>query len=149
MDTSHIESFTRLIQLSVVPAVLISGVGLLLLSFTNRLGRAIDRSRLLAREIQTGAPEEKEDLKKQLLIFFRRTELLRLCIVFSALSIFFCSAMLIGLFFLLFMGWAFQSLILFLFFISIVFLTLSVSFFLWDLFLTLKACKIEIKKQLA
>ena len=41
MDVANTESFSRLLQLSVSPVVLISGVGLLLLSVTNRLGRAI------------------------------------------------------------------------------------------------------------
>ena len=37
-----------ILQMAVGPVILISGVGLLLLSMTNRLGRVIDRSRLLA-----------------------------------------------------------------------------------------------------
>ncbi len=35
------------LQLAVSPVILISAYGLLLLSLTNRLGRAIDRGRLL------------------------------------------------------------------------------------------------------
>ena len=37
------------LQVSIGPVILISGVGLLLLTMTNRLGRAIDRARQLAR----------------------------------------------------------------------------------------------------
>ena len=36
-----------ILQIAVGPVILISGVGLLLLSMTNRLGRAIDRARIL------------------------------------------------------------------------------------------------------
>jgi hypothetical protein len=37
-----------ILQTAVGPAILISGAGLLLLSMTNRMGRIIDRSRMLA-----------------------------------------------------------------------------------------------------
>lgn len=41
-------------QTSVSPAVMISAVGMILLSVTNRLGRAIDRSRIIVRELDHG-----------------------------------------------------------------------------------------------
>jgi hypothetical protein len=50
-----IPSLTELIpvlQMAIGPVILISGVGLLLLSMTNRLGRVIDRARLLYRELR-------------------------------------------------------------------------------------------------
>jgi hypothetical protein len=40
-----------LLQIAIGPVILISGVGLLLLSMTNRFGRIIDRSRILAQEL--------------------------------------------------------------------------------------------------
>jgi hypothetical protein len=40
------------LQLSIGPVILISGVGLILLSMTNRLARVIDRSRLLSQDIR-------------------------------------------------------------------------------------------------
>ena len=43
-------SVFQALQLAVSPVILISAYGLLLLSMTNRLGRAIDRARLLVRE---------------------------------------------------------------------------------------------------
>jgi hypothetical protein len=40
-----IDSFIKFLQSSISPIVLISGVGLILLSLSNRLGRTTDRSR--------------------------------------------------------------------------------------------------------
>ena len=44
-----------LLQTAIGPVILISGVGLLLLSMTNRFGRIIDRSRILAHEMRSGS----------------------------------------------------------------------------------------------
>ena len=38
-----------MLQVAIGPVILISGVGLLLLTMTNRLGRAIDRARQMTR----------------------------------------------------------------------------------------------------
>jgi hypothetical protein len=51
------------LQIAIGPVILISGVGLLLLSMTNRLGRAIDRSRVLCQELSTEAPEERPNTR--------------------------------------------------------------------------------------
>ncbi len=47
-----IDSFVRFLQSSISPIVLISGVGLLLLSLSNRLGRTTDRSRDIVKELR-------------------------------------------------------------------------------------------------
>ena len=39
------------LQLSIGPVILISGIGLILLSMTNRFGRVIDRARHLTRDL--------------------------------------------------------------------------------------------------
>ena len=49
------ESVAHALAAAVSPVILISAYGLLLLSMTNRLGRAIDRARLLARDHGTSA----------------------------------------------------------------------------------------------
>ena len=47
------------LQVAIGPVVLISGIGLLILSMTNRFGRVIDRGRILAREL-AGVPEQDQ-----------------------------------------------------------------------------------------
>src|SRR5688572_19515401 len=48
------------LQVAIGPVILISGVGLLLLTMTNRLGRAIDRARSLVRELREGRDHDRE-----------------------------------------------------------------------------------------
>ena len=45
MTTSTVHDIVPVLQIAIGPVILISGVGLLLLTMTNRLGRAIDRAR--------------------------------------------------------------------------------------------------------
>ncbi|MCB0732660.1 MAG: DUF2721 domain-containing protein, partial [Ignavibacteriae bacterium] len=68
------KSLVEFFQSSISPLVLISGVGLILLSLTNRLARTIDRSRGLVSEIEkdTLSETEKENKRIQLRILVKR-----------------------------------------------------------------------------
>ena len=46
---TYTQNFIQFLQACITPVALISGVGLLLLTITNRLGRTIDRTRQLVR----------------------------------------------------------------------------------------------------
>lgn len=143
MEIANIETFVKLLQLSVIPVVLISGVGLLLLSFTNRIARTIDRSRALVKEIRSIPDNERSKADEQLEILIRRSEYLRAAITFTALSILFASLMIIGLFLLLFLKWPTEHIVLIFFFVSVLSIIGSMGLFLMDIFLTLRALKLE------
>ena len=64
------------IQVAIGPVILISGVVLLLLSMTNRLGRVIDRSRQLCETVRRSSDEEKARIGAQLRILSRRARLI-------------------------------------------------------------------------
>ena len=51
---------TPILQAAVGPVILISGVGLLLLSMTNRFGRVADRSRQLGEALRNAPLAERE-----------------------------------------------------------------------------------------
>ncbi len=77
----------QVIQAATTPVVLISGVGLLLLTLTARLGRIVDRTRILARQRRTAEPTEQRSLDTQLQILSRRARLIRLAVTLSALAV--------------------------------------------------------------
>ncbi len=52
MSSTPLHELIPVLQVAVGPVILISGVGLILLSLTNRFGRAVDRSRQLAQEMR-------------------------------------------------------------------------------------------------
>lgn len=77
----------QIIQAATAPVVLISGVGLLLLTLTARLGRIVDRTRLLAAERRETEPAKRAPLDAQLAILARRARLVRLAVALSASSV--------------------------------------------------------------
>ncbi len=64
--------FLPVIQLAITPVILLSGVGALMLTLTNRLGRVVDRTRSLAEKLQAAAPDDKSHVDQQLDILWRR-----------------------------------------------------------------------------
>jgi hypothetical protein len=56
---SHITDITRVIQLAVAPVFLLTAIGTLIAVLTVRLGRNVDRRRLIEEELQ-GAEENKQ-----------------------------------------------------------------------------------------
>lgn len=98
MQTLPITEIVPVLQTAIGPAILISGTGLLLLTMTNRLGRAIDRARLLAHELP-GAPEgARARIKAQLQILWQRAKLIRLAIALAAGSALLAVALIVVLF---------------------------------------------------
>lgn len=140
------ENLIVILQASIAPCVLISGVGLLLLSVANRLGRPIDRIRLLCREIEKANQSEIPLLQKQVMILFRRCRYLQASVAFAIASIFFVSAIIL----LLFTGFIFdihlEFLVKLFFAISLITLMVSLSFFLIDISTSLHSVQIEINK---
>ena len=134
------------LQTSVAPCVIISGVGLLVLSMTNRFGRPIDRIRLLAVELEKTPENEREPIKEQIKLLYRRALLLQHAIIFSVLSIFLVATVILGLFLDSLLGLGLEMAIELLFAGSVVCVVVGLAFFLMDIGLTLDSVKIEIKR---
>jgi hypothetical protein len=93
-------SVVQILTASIAPVIVISGIGLLLLSITNRYGRAIDRARMLMRELQGGETggADTRHLEDQLRHTHQRARLLRGSMVCSSVSIFFVTLTILSLF---------------------------------------------------
>ena len=124
--------------------ILISGVGLLLLSMTNRLGRVIDRARILAQERRTAAPRDRERCSAQLVILARRSELIRRAILFASISVLLAALLVMVLFFTALLGFESAWLISILFMGCMVALILSLGAFIHDINLALHALEHEV-----
>ncbi|MGA7194039.1 MAG: DUF2721 domain-containing protein [Anaerolineales bacterium] len=86
------------LQIAIGPVVLISGIGLLILSMTNRFGRVIDRGRSLTRELPVISRPEQIRVNEQLRILARRAEYLRRAITASVVSVLLAAVLIITLF---------------------------------------------------
>jgi hypothetical protein len=130
--------------MAVGPVILISGVGLLLLSMTNRLGRVIDRSRLLAESFRKAGPEDQPRLAAQLKILSRRAHLVRLAIILATLSMLLAAVLVIALFLAALLGIELGVVVVILFAGCMGSLIASLIVFILDINLSLAALKLEV-----
>lgn len=98
MTFPPLSELVPVLQIAVGPVILISGVGLLLLSMTNRLGRAIDRARLLNSEWPQAEPLAQQRTIAQLRILWRRADIIRKSIFLASLSLLLAACLIITLF---------------------------------------------------
>ena len=98
MGTSVIQ-LIRILSASIAPVIVISGVGLLLLSITNRYSRVIERARDFIKDLDgTEDHERRSCLVEQIRIIYRRARILRLAIILSSTSILFVAVTVLALF---------------------------------------------------
>jgi len=94
----HVSELIPTLQVAIGPVVLISGIGLLILSMTNRFGRVIDRGRILARELAEVPAQGQVHIEAQLQILTRRAEYLRRAITAASISVLLAAVLIIVLF---------------------------------------------------
>jgi hypothetical protein len=134
-----------LLQVAVGPVILISGVGLLLLSMTNRFGRLIDRSRQLARELHTAGEDERVGLVAQVRILTARARLVRLAIALATTSLLLAALLIILLFLAALFGLELAVVLSLVFIACMACLIGSLLVFLRDINVSLHAFKLEIE----
>jgi hypothetical protein len=144
MPATQVHELIPVLQVAIGPVILISGVGLLLLSLTNRFGRAVDRSRLLSREMRDASEAHRRRLAGQVTILYRRARLAQISIIFAAVSVLFAAVLIITLFFTALMKADLAVLISLLFMCCLASLVVSLIAFIMDIRLSLKALKLEL-----
>lgn len=132
------------LQVAIGPVVLISGIGLLILSMTNRFGRVIDRGRSLTRELTEMPTHDQVRIHEQLRILTRRAEYLRRAITAASISVLLAAVLIITLFITAALRLEDAWLIGILFIVAMGFLIVSLIAFLQDLNESLLAFKLDI-----
>jgi hypothetical protein len=137
--------FEKVLSAAVTPLVLISGVGLILLSLVNRYNHAIDRTR----QLYNTSPDDTElfiKRQKQVSQMYRRCSILKKSIGFLVSSVA-CSGIIILLSVVQLMTRLnldnFKTAFLF---IGILNLVISILLFFFDIRLSMKALDIELGK---
>jgi hypothetical protein len=138
-----LSNFTKFLQACITPVAMISGVGLLLLTITNRMGRVVDRIRHLVTELDH--PDVKRDKIKvnEIQILAERGNILRNSIAWMLIGMI-SSCLIIPLLFIMSLSEA--KLILIghlLFIVSMISIFISLVYFFKDVLLSLNAIKLE------
>jgi Protein of unknown function (DUF2721) len=144
MDT--LSSFLPIIQLAITPVILISGMGALMITLTNRMARIVDRTRVLAEAMPSSLPEDRQHLENQLDIMWSRALLLRRAVTSNGLSMLVSCLLVVAIFASAMLGWRLQVLMLILFSASIILLIASLVDFLRDIFVSLHALHLQVER---
>ncbi len=144
MSSTPLHELIPVLQVAVGPVILISGVGLILLSLTNRFGRAVDRSRQLVREMRELADADRQRVAGQVEILYHRARLIRFSITMATVSVLLASVMIIALFLTALMKLEAGLIISLLFIFCLISLIVSLAAFLRDIHLSLMALKLEL-----
>ncbi|MGC4075170.1 MAG: DUF2721 domain-containing protein [Nibricoccus sp.] len=140
----ELDKVLPLIQLSITPVILISGLGALVISMTTRMGRIVDRSRSLAGLVRQAKGAERTHIENQLEIMFRRARLMRLAMTLVISSIFTSGSLIM----LLFIGQVLEvqvaNVVLGVFIVSVLLMLGGMAAFIRDVYLSLHALNIEV-----
>jgi hypothetical protein len=146
MSSLPASTLLPIIQASTTPVILISGLGLLLLTMTNRMGRIIDRTRVYASQLRKSEPKERKQLEVQLELTWRRAKIVRLALTFATSSMLSSAALVITIFVGATQSIDLGALMLLLFVLAIAFLVASLLAFLRDIFVSLAVLRLEVKQ---
>ena len=135
-----------IIQTAVTPVILLSGVGALMITLTNRMGRIVDRTRILAGQSQQAKPDNRSHIDEQLAIMWRRANLLRMAVTFAGLSMLLSCVLVMVIFVGAFFDRQFGIEMVTIFGLSVVCLILALVWFLRDIWISLAALHIEVLK---
>ena len=83
---ASITNIGHVIQLSVAPVFLLSGIGAMLAVMTNRLSRVVDRARTIELQLAGATLERKQSLQESLKTFSRRAKLINLAVTFCTVT---------------------------------------------------------------
>jgi hypothetical protein len=149
MDVHGVDQVTRVLQMSISPVALISGVGLLLLSMTNRVGRTTDLVRGLAREARSANVQERGVISAQIRILYQRSNTLSLSIGLAVTSILCTTVIVFCLFAISFFRLRLEMLVMALWIGGMAALIASLGLFIRDNMLILRALRLEASRYVA
>lgn len=143
------EDVLPIIQLAITPVILMSGIGAVLLSMTHRMGRIVDRARVLSGSLrQEKDSAERAHIASQVKVMFRRAKLMRFAMTMATLSVFFSGTLVVVIFVSALVRLELAPVILGLFIASISFLLTAMGTFVRDIYMSLHALGSEVDRAL-
>ncbi len=83
--TNQLDSVVHFIQLAIAPVFLLTAIGSILGTMTNRVARIVDRARTLESQL-SDRPDQRSPQHRELRLLARRTRLINMAITFTVLA---------------------------------------------------------------
>jgi hypothetical protein len=94
----HVPEIAGVIQLAVAPVFMLTAVGAILAALGGRLGRAVDRRRVLEERLTRMPAAERSSAEQELATIARRIRFVYLSILFAVVSALFICLLIVGAF---------------------------------------------------
>jgi hypothetical protein len=143
----QIAGITQVIQLAIAPVFLLTGIGTLIMVLTNRLGRVVDRSRVLEERLPSLQAAEAGAARTELHLLARRIRLVYLAISLAVLSALFVCLLIAGAFAGAFVATDLTRLVAVLFVLGILALIGSLVVLLREIFLAVTSARLAIPEE--
>lgn len=140
----HISTVAEVIQLSVAPVFLLSGVGIILTVLTNRLSRVVERARSLE-AATAGSDHSMREWEIQVLA--RRARLMNRAITLSTVCALLIALVVVALFVDAFTTVDLSRSIALMFVLAMISLIIGLLMFLREVFLAIGALRIGVRKK--
>ena len=139
---SQVTDIARVIQLSVAPVFLISGIGALLAVLTGRLGRTIDRARLLEAALPESEGIAHARIHQELNVLADRAKLIYRAILLGSTSALLVCFVIVSLFISALASYPISRIVGTLFIAAMLALIAALLFFLREVFLATRVLRI-------
>jgi hypothetical protein len=103
---ADLNAISHVIQLSVAPVFLLTGIGALLGVMTNRLSRIVDRARTVEPLLTHAQPPESDRFDQELAVLERRARLINRAITLHVIAALLVCAVIVGLFITAYYAWS-------------------------------------------
>jgi hypothetical protein len=140
----NLQDLAPALQVSVSPLILIPGIGLLLLSMTNRYAHVIDRTRAMTALLSSATGHRLEVVKIEVPILSRRTRILQLAVTMATVALLLVVSLILSLFLTGLFKIEVAGFVAILFVAAMVFLMLSLVLFMVDINMSLIALQPEL-----
>jgi hypothetical protein len=134
MET-HIADITRVIQLAVAPVFLLTAIGTLITALNNRLGRAVDRRRVVQERLQQASQEGAAEARAELARLSQRARLIYFAILAAVTAALLVCLVVAGAFVGALLAVELSKMVAVLFILAMCALIVSLALFLREIFL--------------
>ena len=142
MEEGLVAGVGHVIQLSVAPVFLLSGIGAMLAVMTNRLARIVDRARGVEEQLVDATPKERDKAERDLAVMSRRAKLINLAITLCTITALFVCAVVAAMFTGAFLGFNAAIPVAVLFVGAMTTFFVGLLFFLREIFIATAALRI-------
>jgi hypothetical protein len=140
----QLDSVVHFIQLAIAPVFLLTAIGSMLGTMTNRVARIVDRARELEKRL-AGAADSSSPEHRELRLLARRARLINMAITFTVLSALLVCMSIGGLFLDAYWQRSLTTLVAWVFGVSLFALIVGLGFFLREIYVATATLRIGLR----